>query len=119
MDMRFAGPGPSWAALKLGWVHCMMVAEVNISPNRWGAAELSNIFCPPILVDAETAEHMGWPNKAFPSVEEMNSHVDKRAERIATFSTAILAATKDLVNEQTPAVEARDRDLAIQSPRGP
>ena len=51
----------------------------------------------------------------------MKAFVDKLAQRIATFPTAALAATKDAVNGQAPLKEPLDRDIGrfvslVQSP---
>ena len=53
----------------------------------------------------------GGLNKAFDTVEAMQEHVTKLAERIATFPAASLAATKAGVNEQAPSEQALNNDL--------
>lgn len=50
-------------------------------------------------------------NEAFDTVEAIQAHVAKLAERIATFPAAALAATKAGVDEQAPSEEASNNDL--------
>jgi enoyl-CoA hydratase/carnithine racemase len=112
MDMRFAAPGTKLGSLEVGvgMIHAGGGAQFLTKLIGRGRALEYLLSCN--TVDAATAEQLGWVNKAFPSVEEMQLHVDRLAERIATFPTAALAATKDAVNEQAPTMEALERDIS-------
>ncbi len=48
-------------------------------------------------IDAETAERWGWLNRAFVSVEDMTSFVDRFVARVATFPAALIGTAKQLV----------------------
>ncbi|OAP57478.1 hypothetical protein AYL99_08216 [Fonsecaea erecta] len=111
MDMRFAAPGTKLGSLEIGLGLLHAGGGSQYLTKLIGRARALEYLLSANTVDAETAERIGWVNKAFASVEEMTAYVDKLAHRIACFPTAALAATKDSVNEQAPLVEAVDRDL--------
>lgn len=111
MDMRFAAPGAKLGSLEVGLGMIHAGGGVQFLTKLVGRARALEYLLSTKTVDAETAERIGWVNKAFPSDEAMHSYVDELAQRIAAFPAAALAATKDSVNEQAPSVEALDRDL--------
>ena len=51
-------------------------------------------------LDAETAAHYGWINRAIPD-DELDDFVDTFARRIASFDKPALAEAKRLVNRRT------------------
>ncbi|KAJ9609162.1 hypothetical protein H2200_006934 [Cladophialophora chaetospira] len=111
MDMRFAAPGTKLGSLEVGLGLLHAGGGVQYLTKLIGRGRALEYLLSTNTVDAETAERIGWVNKAFASTEEMNLNVDKLARRIATFPRAALAATKDAVNEDKPSEEALDRDL--------
>ncbi|OAL28404.1 hypothetical protein AYO22_02858 [Fonsecaea multimorphosa] len=111
MDMRFAAPGTKLGSLEIGLGLLHAGGGSQYLTKLIGRARALEYLLSANTVDAETAERIGWVNKAFPSVNEMTAYVDKLAHRIATFPSAAIAATKDSVNEQAPLFEAVDRDL--------
>ncbi|KIW73188.1 hypothetical protein PV04_01325 [Phialophora macrospora] len=111
MDMRFAAPGTKLGSLEVGLGMLHAGGGAQYLTKLIGRGRALEYLLSANTVDAETAERIGWVNKAFPSVEDMTSYVDKLAQRIATFPAAALAATKAAVNEDAPSLEALDRDL--------
>lgn len=111
MDMRFAAPGTKLGSLEVGLGMIHAGGGAQYLTKLIGRARAMEYLLSANTVDAETAERIGWVNRAFPSAEEMTIYVDKLARRIATFPAAALASTKDAVNEQAPSDEALDRDL--------
>lgn len=112
MDMRFAAPGTKLGSLEIGLGLLHAGGGSQYLTKLIGRGRALEYLLSANTVDAETAERIGWVNKAFPSKEEMTSYVDKLAARIAMFPAAAIAATKDSVNEQAPNEDALDRDLA-------
>ncbi len=111
MDMRFAAPGTKLGSLEVGLGMIHAGGGAQYLTKLIGRGRAMEYLLSAYTVDAETAERIGWVNKAFPSVEEMKTYVDKLAQRIATFPAAAIAATKDAVNEDAPSEEALDRDI--------
>jgi enoyl-CoA hydratase/carnithine racemase len=111
MDMRFAGPNTKLGSLEVGLGVFAGNGELQFMTKLIGRARTLEYFLSSGTVDAEEADRIGWVNKAFSSVEAMQEHVNKLAERIATFPTGALAATKGGVNEQAPSEEALNNDL--------
>ena len=48
-------------------------------------------------IDADTAERWGWLNRAFATVDDMTSFIDRLAGRVATFPAELVATAKQLV----------------------
>jgi enoyl-CoA hydratase/carnithine racemase len=68
--------------------------------------------------DADTAERYGWINRSIPDAE-LDSFVERFAQRIASFDAKALIAIKEILNEESPppaakklqATNARFREL--------
>ena len=111
MDMRFAGPNTKLGSLEVGLGVFAGNGELQFMTKLIGRARTLEYLLSSGTVDAAEADRIGWVNKAFSSVEAMQEHVNRLAERIATFPTGALAATKGGVNEQAPSEEALNNDL--------
>ena len=94
MDMRFAAPGTKLGSLEIGLGLLHAGGGSPYLTKLVGRGRAMEYLLSANTVDAETAERIGWINKAFPSVAKMTDYVDKLAERIATFPAATIAATK-------------------------
>ncbi|MGE3355527.1 MAG: enoyl-CoA hydratase/isomerase family protein [Acidimicrobiia bacterium] len=72
-------------------------------PRLLGRGRAMEVVLGGIDLDAATAERWGWLNRAFPTVEQLDAHVDGLARRIASFppqavrnaKAAVLAAEPD------------------------
>ena len=112
MDMRFASPGARFGQLETAFGNLAGDGGVQyltrlIDPGRAAEYLLSSG-----TADAETAAALGWVNRAYGSVDEMNDAVDALAARIGRFSVGGLTATKRSIRDNSgPAVEALDKDL--------
>lgn len=111
MDMRFAGPGTRLGSLEVGLGVFAGNGELQFMTQLIGRARTLEYLLSSGTVGAVEAERVGWVNRSFETVEAMQEHVAKLAERIARFPAEALAATKAGVNEQAPSVEMLDRDL--------
>ena len=111
MDMRFAGPNTKLGSLEVGLGVFAGNGELQFMTKLIGRARTLEYLLSSGTVDAAEADRIGWVNKAFSSAEAMQEHVNRLAERIATFPMAALVATKGGVNEQAPSEEALNNDL--------
>lgn len=111
MDMRFAGPNTKLGSLEVGLGVFAANGELQFMTKLMGRARALEYLLSSGTASAEEAERMGWVNRSFTTVEALQEHVTRLAERIGTFSASALAATKAGVNEQAPSEAALQNDL--------
>ncbi|KAG0650841.1 hypothetical protein D0Z07_2283 [Hyphodiscus hymeniophilus] len=110
MDMRFAGPDARFGAVEVGGglIHVGALQQLT---RLIGAGRTAEYMLGATGVDAETAARIGWVNSAFVTAEELRSHVDTLAKRIATFPQDALKFTKLGIRENVAGIGSVGKDL--------
>ncbi|KAL9608822.1 MAG: hypothetical protein Q9167_006357 [Letrouitia subvulpina] len=101
-DMRFAGPNTKLSQLEIGLGLLPGAGGLQFLVNLIGRARAFEYILSGNPVDAQTAEAIGWVNKAYASRRELHDRVQTLAQRIATFPKAALAAIKERINFDKP-----------------
>ncbi|KAM0420424.1 hypothetical protein ACHAPT_011845 [Fusarium lateritium] len=97
-DMRFAARGKTRLAQPEGRIGLLPGAGgVQHLVELIGRARAFEYILTGYEVDADTAERIGWINRAF-DPEELSPKVNAIAKRIALFPTSALAASKASIN---------------------
>ena len=102
MDMRFASTGAKFGSQE---------ASLGIFPAGGATPYLTRLVGPGIAseyllsaqdVDSDTAAELGWVNRVFSSVEDMQNYTDTLAARIGLFPAGGLEATKRSIRNFGP-----------------
>ncbi|MCU0891251.1 MAG: enoyl-CoA hydratase/isomerase family protein [Sandarakinorhabdus sp.] len=82
-------------------------------PRLVGRARAMEIILGGIDVDAETAEHWGWLNRALPA-DAIDAHVDALARRVASFPAEAVRLAKQAVdNARLPIAEGCAQEAGL------
>ena len=110
MDMRFAGPhaliGAPEAAV--GLIH---VGGLQQLTRLIGPGQAAEYMLSAAEVSATEAARVGWVNSAYATGQDLRTHVDKLATRIALFHIETIRATKTSISRQAPSKELLNADL--------
>ena len=97
-DMRFAGPQTRLSQFEIGFGLLPGAGGVQYLVSLIGRARALEYILSGNAVDALTAAHIGWVNRAYPTGQELKEGVETLARRIAAFPAEALGVIKARIN---------------------